>query len=90
MTLREREEESEAKRVVAKAIQGAKIVRVYEGLFENVVTYRQWCEKCGYLLPKPPITARVLPGEEVVYATYHVDSFACPICDNRQLVQIRG
>jgi len=75
---------------VAVAIRGAVILREHEGAYTNQVTYKQRCDNCGYVSPRFPITISLLPGETVAHGTYHAESFVCPFCGNRQIVEIQG
>ena len=36
---------------MAVAIEGASIVREYQGFYANVLVYKQWCAACGYCAP---------------------------------------
>lgn len=72
------------------AIRGAQIVRVYEGPFVNVITYRRRCDNCGYVPPGPPISVSILPYGTAAHGTYHTASFVCPFCENRQVVELQG
>ncbi len=40
---------------MALAIEGAVIVRDYEGDITNQIIYKQRCDACGYIAPQPPI-----------------------------------
>ncbi len=75
---------------MAVAIEGAEIVREHEGPYTNQITYRQRCDSCGYVPPKPPITVSCLPHGTVMHGPYHVESFVCPFCGNCQEVKIQG
>lgn len=72
------------------AIRGAEIVRVYEGPFVNVITYRRRCDNCEYVPPGPPISVSILPYGTVAHGTYHTTSFVCPFCESRQVVELQG
>ncbi len=72
------------------AISGAVIVSEYEGPYTNMVTYKQRCDNCGYVSPKPPISIRTLPYETVAHGIYHKGNFVCAFCRNRQMVEIQG
>jgi hypothetical protein len=73
---------------MAIATEGALIVRQYEGLYMNLVTYRQRCGNCGYLPSKLPISVKVLPDGVVCLGSGHEESFVCPFCENRQAVKL--
>lgn len=75
---------------MAVAIRGAVIVGEYEGAYTNQVTYRQRCDACGYITPKPSITVSCLPGDTVMHGCYHRESFLCPWCESHQRVEIEG
>ncbi len=75
---------------MALAIEGAVIVRDYEGDITNQIIYKQRCDACGYITPKPPIVVSCMPGGTVMYGCYHVESFICPFCDNHQRVRLQG
>ena len=74
----------------AEAIEGATIVKEYQGAVTNVLVYKQRCEACGYIPPGPPIRALCLPGGTVMYGFYHAERFVCPFCGIRQEVRIQG
>jgi len=75
---------------MAIAVRGATIMREWEGAYTNTVLYRQRCDTCGRVAPKPPIRVRCLPYQEVMHGCYHEESFVCGFCGNRQVVQIEG
>lgn len=75
---------------MAVAIRGAEIVREYEGAYTSHVVYRQRCDNCGYFPPRPPISVSILPYSTMAYGTYHKESFVCPFCGNRQMVEVEG
>ncbi len=75
---------------MAVAVSGAVIVSEYEGPYANQIIYRQRCDNCGYLAPKPPISVSCLPYGTVMYGCYHKESFVCSFCDNYQAVRIQG
>ena len=76
--------------MVAVAIEGAVIVREYEGPYTNQIIYRQRCDNCGYFPPKSAISVSCLPYGTVMYGCYHRESFVCPFCGKRQAVRIQG
>ncbi len=75
---------------MAVAISGAVIVSEYEGPYTNMVTYKQRCDNCGYVSPKPPVSVSCMPYGTVMYGCYHRESFVCPFCGNHQAVRIQG
>ncbi len=75
---------------MAVAISGAVIVSEYEGPYTNQIIYRQRCDNCGYLAPKPHISVSCLPYGTVMYGCYHKDSFVGSFCGNHQVVRIQG
>ena len=75
---------------MATAINGAVIVREWEGAYTNTVVYRQRCDNCGRLAPNLPITVRCLPYQTVMHGGYHAESFVCSFCGNHQVVKIEG
>jgi hypothetical protein len=78
------------KLAMAIAISGATIISEYEGPYTNLVTYRRRCDACGYVPPGSPISVSIVSGSTVAYGTYHTQSFVCPFCENRQVVEIQG
>jgi hypothetical protein len=36
---------------LAVIVEGASIVREFQGIYTNVLTYRRHCDTCGYLAP---------------------------------------
>ena len=75
---------------MAVAIEGAVILKEYEGPYTNQILYRQRCDTCGYISPGPPITVSCLPYGTLMHGYYHAESFVCSFCGNRQEVQIQG
>ncbi len=75
---------------MAAAIRGATIISEYEGSHMTLVTYRRRCDACGYIPPSPPISVSISPGSTVTHGTYHAESFVCPFCEKRQIVEIQG
>ena len=69
---------------MAVAIQGATIVREYQGFYANVLVYKQRCDGCRYRAPTNSFGVAPLPCD-----TYDIKVFACPSCDNRQAVRIQ-
>jgi len=69
---------------LAVAIEGASIVREYQGFYANVLVYKQWCAACGYCVPTNSFAVAQLTKE-----TYDCQGFACPSCDNHQAVGVR-
>ena len=74
---------------MALALKGAVIVREYEGPNTHQITYRQRCDVCGYVAPKPPITVTCLPESILMYRCGHIESFVCPFCRSHQVVDIQ-
>ena len=66
------------------AVEGATVVREYQGFHYNVVVYKHRCGACGYSAPKNSFAVAALPCD-----IYDLKVFACPSCDNRQAVRIR-
>jgi hypothetical protein len=76
---------------MARAVSGAVIIDDWEGTHTNHVLYRQRCDKCRYFSPYAPFwSTRLLAGRPGVYGTYHLESFVCPFCGNRQVVRLEG
>jgi rubredoxin len=72
-------------------IKGALILREYEGAYMNWAIYRRRCDSCGYVPPSSrPILVWLSIGGSVAYGTYHAESFVCPFCGTRQVVELRG
>ena len=66
------------------AVEGATVVREYQGFYFNVVVYKKRCDACGYSAPTNSFAVAASPCD-----TYNLKVFACPSCDNRQAVRIR-
>jgi predicted RNA-binding Zn-ribbon protein involved in translation (DUF1610 family) len=66
------------------AVEGATVVREHQGVYYNVVVFKKRCGACGYSAPKMSLGVVALPCD-----TYDLKVFACPSCDNRQVVRIR-
>jgi predicted RNA-binding Zn-ribbon protein involved in translation (DUF1610 family) len=75
---------------MAVAIEGAVIVRDYEGDITNEIVYKQRCDACGYIAPNPPIVVSCMPGGTKMYGCYHAESFVCPFCGKHQEVRLEG
>ena len=75
---------------MATAIEGAAIVRECRGAYMNKVLYRRRCEVCGYVARGAPIPILCEPYGTRMYGCYHRESFVCPVCGNRQAVNIQG
>jgi predicted RNA-binding Zn-ribbon protein involved in translation (DUF1610 family) len=69
---------------LAVAIEGATIVREYQGFYANVLVYKQRCDACGYRAPTNSFAVA-----QLTYDTYDTQGFACPSCDNHQAVRVR-
>jgi hypothetical protein len=69
---------------LAGAIEGATIVREYQGFCVNVLVYKQRCDGCGYRSSTNSFAVAALP-----YDTYDIQAFSCPSCDNYQAVRVR-
>jgi hypothetical protein len=72
------------------AIRGATVLSEYEGAYTCGATYKRRCEGCGYTPPTRPIYVSLPVGGTVAYGTYHKESFVCPFCGSRQVVQLQG
>ncbi len=68
---------------MAEVLEGASLVREYQGAYANVLSYKQRCEACGYLAPNESHAFSMLPSE----ASYDIEGFVCPSC--AQAVRIR-
>jgi hypothetical protein len=75
---------------MAVAIEGAVIVRDYEGDVANQIIYKQRCDACRYIAPNPPIVVSCMPGGTVMYGCYHAERFVCPFCGKHQEVRLEG
>jgi len=75
---------------MAVAIEGAVIVRDYEGATTDHIVYKQRCDACVYITTKPPIVIFCMPGSTKMYGCYHTERFVCPFCGNRQKVRLQG
>ena len=69
---------------MAVAVEGATVVREYQGFYYNVLVYKQRCDACGYGAPTNSFAVAPLP-----YDAYDIGGFACPSCDNHQAVRVR-
>jgi predicted RNA-binding Zn-ribbon protein involved in translation (DUF1610 family) len=69
---------------LAVAIEGATVVREHQGIYCNVLVYKQRCDACGYGAPTNSFAVAPLPHD-----TYDIGSFPCPCCDNHQAVRVR-
>jgi predicted RNA-binding Zn-ribbon protein involved in translation (DUF1610 family) len=69
---------------LAVVIEGATIVREHQGIYYNVLVYKQQCDTCGYGAPANSFAVAPLS-----YDTYDIRGFACPSCDNHQAVRVR-
>ena len=72
------------------AISGAILISEYEGAYMSQAIYRRRCDACGYVPPSPPISVLISLGSNAAYGTYHTESFICPFCGNRQVVELQG
>ncbi len=70
---------------------GALIVRVQDGAYTNLVTYKWRCAKCAYVSPEI-ISVTIPPPEQNTAArdVQHEERFVCPACASPQTVQIEG
>jgi hypothetical protein len=77
---------------MATAISGAEIIRESMGACSmNHVLYSRHCDICRRLTPYPPISVRMVTGQQSgVYGTYHLERFVCPFCGNHQVVKLEG
>ena len=76
---------------MARAISGALIIGEGQGgVYTNEVLYRRRCDNCrGFALYPPISSVRMLSdGPSGVYGTYHLESFECLFCGNRQVVEL--
>jgi len=48
---------------LVEVIEGASLVREYQGAYANVLTYKQQCDACGYLAPKDSFAFSMFPYE---------------------------
>src|ERR687894_1386520 len=71
---------------LAEVIEGASLVREFQGAYANVLTYKEWCNACGYLAPKTSFAFSMLPYEG---SSYDTEGFLCPGCAKYQAVRIR-
>ncbi len=72
------------------ANRGATILSEYEEAYTCGAIYKRRCEACGYVPPTRPICVSLSLGGTEAYGTYHKESFVCPFCKSRQVVQLRG
>jgi hypothetical protein len=66
------------------AVEGATVLREYQGFYFNVLVYKKRCDACEYSAPKNSFAVAALPCD-----TYDISGFSCPSCDNCQAVRIR-
>ena len=69
---------------MAVAIEGANIVREYQGFCANVLVYKQRCDACGYCAPTNSFAVAPSPWD-----AYDIRGFPRPSCDNHQAVRVR-
>jgi hypothetical protein len=69
---------------LAVAVEGATVVREHQGIYYNVLVYKQRCDACGYSAPKNSFAVAALPAK-----AYDIGGFSCPCCDNCQAVRVR-
>ena len=69
---------------MAVAVEGATDVREHQGIYYNVLVYKQRCGACGYRAPNDSFAVAAMPDD-----AYDISGFACPSCDNRQAVRVR-
>ena len=69
---------------MAIAIEGATIVREHQGIYANVLVYKQRCDACGYCAPTNSFAVA-----QLTYGTYDIRGFACPSCDDHREVRVR-
>ena len=69
---------------MAEVIEGASLVREFQGAYSNVINYKQRCEACEYLAPNNSFAFSMLP-----YDSYDIEGFVCPCCASYQAVRIR-
>ena len=70
---------------MAVIVEGASIVREFQGIYTNVLTYRRHCDTCGYLAPTV-YTIVSLMSED---ASYEAEGFWCPDCTTYQAVRVQ-
>ena len=68
---------------MAVAVEGATVVREHQGIYYNVLVYKQRCDTCGYRAPTNSLAVAAMPED-----AYDINAFACPSCDNRQAVRV--
>ncbi len=69
---------------MAQVLEGASLVREFQGAYANVLLYKQRCDTCKYLAPNKSVAVSMLP-----YEGYDTEGFLCPCCANYQVVRIR-
>ena len=69
---------------MAVVVEGASIVREYQGVCANVLIYKQRCDACGYLASINSFAVSLVPHD-----AYEIEGFSCPCCTNYQAVRIR-
>ncbi len=74
---------------MAVILEGASIVREFQGVYTNVLTYKRHCDTCGYLAPTVS-TIVSLMSQDASYddAYYEAEGFWCPDCTTYQAVRI--
>jgi len=75
---------------LAVIVEGASIVREFQGIYTNVLTYRRHCDTCGYLAPTVS-TIVSLMSQDASYddGSYEAEGFSCPDCTTYQAVRIQ-
>jgi hypothetical protein len=74
----------EGEKRLAQVLEGASLVREFQGAYINVLTYKQQCSTCAYLAQNNSIVFSMLP-----YDSYDTEGFVCPCCSNYQAVRVR-
>jgi hypothetical protein len=69
---------------LAVAVEGATVVREHQGIYYNVLVYKQRCDACEYRAPTNSFAVAALPDD-----AYDIGGFACPSCENHQAVRVR-
>ncbi len=69
---------------MAQVLEGASLVREFQGAYANALTYKRRCGTCEYLAPNNSFAFSMLP-----YDSYKIEGFVCPCCASYQAVRIR-
>ena len=76
---------------MAAIVEGARLVSEYHGVYTDVMTYKRYCDACGYLAPTTSTIVALL-SEDASYidgSYYEAEGFLCPECTTYQAVRVQ-